>query len=136
MPFINLDYYSAKEAVEQQKPLLLQEFLQVGTINPREFEILQHISVLVNAINISVDLANETKEYLKEVCKQYFDEPEKAYNSLVTFAEKRTNVSWVLFSRTWQFIPYSEINPLEGYLPRMHVIKKIVTKKSYQFPFN
>ena len=136
MPFINLDYYSAKEAVEQQKPILLKEFLQEGIINPREFEILQYISVLVNAIKISTDLANKTKEHLRDICEQYFNEPEKAYNSLVIFAEKRTNVSWVLFSRTWQFIPYSEINPLEGYLPQKHIIKKIITKKKYQFSLN
>ena len=69
----------------------------------------------------------EIQLHLQALCNKHFEkESKRAFDLLIKFAQKRQNVSWVLFSRSQQFIHYSETNPLEGYLPRKNEIMKSV----------
>ena len=134
MPFINLDHILATEIIEEEHPKLLQSLLYDGKINPREFEFLKVLSTVFKTLSMDNDLATQAKTQLKELCAKYFDEEsERSFKRLMNFVKTKENVSWVLFSRTSQFIPWEEKNPLEGYVPRQNPIKKIRITENVQF---
>ena len=134
MPFINLDHILATKIMEEQEPKLLKNLLYDGKINPREFEMLKVLSTVNKTLSIDNELAQRAKEELRNICDKYFEEEaERSYNRLINFTKTKENVSWVLFSRTCQFIPWEEKNPLEGYVPRQNPIKKVNITETLQF---
>ena len=63
--------------------------------------------------------ATENYEQLKNLITENFGtDAEDAFERLSKFLETQSSVSWVLFSHTTQFIPFKEVNPLIGYIPR------------------
>ncbi|UCE12521.1 MAG: hypothetical protein JSV04_10030, partial [Candidatus Heimdallarchaeota archaeon] len=73
-----------------------------------------------------------THELLTEIqtlCDQTFgNQGEEAFQRLSHFVKsKNKRVSWVIFSRTFQYIPYDDRNPLEDYIPR---VSEVLTIKS------
>jgi hypothetical protein len=134
LPFINLDHILATEIIEEDQPKLLQTLLYDGKINPREFELLKLLSTVSRTLSLDNDLTKQAKGELKEYCEKFFEEEsERSFNRLINFAKTKENVSWVLFSRTCQFIPWEERNPLEGYIPRQNPIKKVHITETVQF---
>jgi hypothetical protein len=134
MPFINLDHLLATNIIEEDEPKLLKNLLYGGKINPREFELLKVLSTVNKTLNMDNELAKQSKSQLRSLCETYFtEEAERSYNRLINFAKTKENVSWVLFSRTCQFIPWEEKNPLEGYIPRQNPIKKVNIIETLQF---
>ena len=134
MPFINLDHILATEIIEEEQPKLLQTLLYDGKINPREFEFLKVLSTVYKTLSLDNDITKQAKSELNELCIRYFkDESERSFKRLINFAKTKENVSWVLFSRTCQFIPWEEKNPLEGYVPRQNPIKKVHINETIQF---
>ena len=134
MPFINLDHILATEIIEEEQPKLLQTLLYDGKINPREFELLKVLSTISKTLSLDNDITEQAKGQLKEFCDRSFaDESERSFNRLINFAKTKENVSWVLFSRTCQFIHWEERNPLEGYIPRQNPIKKVYINETVQF---
>ncbi|MHA1983282.1 MAG: hypothetical protein ACW967_02930 [Candidatus Hodarchaeales archaeon] len=134
MPFINLDHILATNIIEEDEPKLLKNLLYGGKINPREFELLKVLSTVNKTLNMDNDLIQQSKSHLRDLCVTYFkEEAERSYNRLINFAKTKENVSWVLFSRTCQFIPWEEKNPLEGYIPRQNPIKKVIITETLQF---
>ena len=80
------------------------------------------------------EITQQAKDQLKQFCEEYFEEEaERSLNRLINFAKTKHNVAWVLFSRTCQFIPWEEKNPLEGYIPRKNPIKKVMINDTVQF---
>ncbi|MHA1990179.1 MAG: hypothetical protein ACW981_03020 [Candidatus Hodarchaeales archaeon] len=134
MPFINLDHLLATNIIEEDEPKLLKNLLYDGKINPREFELLKVLSTVNKTLNMDNELTQQSKSQLRNLCEKYFtEEAERSYNRLINFAKTKENVSWVLFSRTCQFIPWEEKNPLEGYIPRQNPIKKVNIIETLQF---
>ena len=134
MPFINLDHILATEIIEEDQPKLLKQLLFDGKINPREFELLKVLSNLSKTLEMDNEITQQAKDQLKHFCEEYFEEEaERSLNRLITFAKTKHNVAWVLFSRTCQFIPWEEKNPLEGYIPRKNPIKKVMINDTVQF---
>ncbi len=134
MPFINLDHILATEIIEEEQPKVLQTLLYDGKINPREFEFLKVLSTVFKTLSLDNDITKQAKSELNELCIRYFkDESERSFKRLINFAKTKENVSWVLFSRTCQFIPWEEKNPLEGYVPRQNPIKKVHISETIQF---
>ena len=67
------------------------------------------------------------KEILEETAGE---EAERAFSRLQKFATSlERRVSWVLFSRTIQVLPFEKDNPLEGYQPQSVEIIKIITSE-------
>ena len=103
----------------------MQNLLKEGKINPPEFDVLKTLREYSQAQETNQE---EIQLQLHALCNKYFEkEAKRAFELLIKFAQKRQNVSWVLFSRSQQFIPYTETNPLEGYLPRKNEIMKSVS---------
>jgi hypothetical protein len=134
MPFINIDFYLAKELVGQHGTVLLKNLLQDGMINPREYELLHYLVCYAQSFAINPSLANQAKDQLKQICELYLGaEAGRHFERLINFAEHKRNVSWGIFSRTCQFIPWENKNPLEGYLPRKNSFKRISVNQLLQF---
>ena len=110
MPFVKLSYDEAINILEDEDEI--QRLLKQKKINPYEFRILKTAQEISNG-------NTQRKDELKELCDRYFpDEAEEAIKLLQRFIKSdQKRVPWVLFSRTFQLIPYQEKNPLEGYLP-------------------
>lgn len=123
MPFINININIATKLLDDEQTLV--DLLKEGKINPPEYEVL---GALRNYNNAQETNQEELILPLQALCNKYFGKDSKrAFDLLVKFAKKRQNVSWVLFSRSQQYISYSEANPLEGYLPRKNEIMKTVS---------
>ena len=124
MPFININIAVATKLLDDTETL--EELLKSGQINPREYDVL----VLLNKFAQTEEAEKEeVKKELEQICIKSFDkDTQRSFDLLVKFAEKRQNVSWVLFSRSQQYIKYTEKNPLEGYMPRKNEIIKKLTK--------
>lgn len=124
MPFINLDIHTAREILEENGFNLLERLLRNGKINPHEFDVLVALREYSN-VGDEQGKKNEAKNTLEDICKLHFPkEAQRAIKLLMKFSGSRRNVSWVLFSRTIQFIPFEEKNPLEGYKPKLNDILK------------
>jgi intergrase/recombinase len=122
MPFININIHVATKLLDDVN--LLHDLLKEGKINPPEFDVLKTLAEYSQAQESNQE---EIQLHLQALCNKYFKkESKRAFDLLIKFAQKRQNVSWVLFSRTQQFIHYTESNPLEGYLPRKNEIMKSV----------
>ena len=124
MPFININISVATKLLDDQQTL--DELLKQGQINPKEFDVL---ALLHNYANADDANKQNSMNELEVLCSKYFEKDTKrSFDLLIKFAEKRQNVSWVLFSRSQQYIKYTETNPLEGYMPRKNEIIKKLTK--------
>ncbi len=92
---------------------LLLELLKKEVINPKEYDLLK----------AAIDLKEgdeEANERIRAICTANFgEESEKAVAQLTKYAtSERKRVSWVLFSRTNQFIRYEQKKPFENYYPK------------------
>ncbi len=124
MPFININISVATKLLDDSETL--EELLKTGQINPREYDVLVLLYKFVQAKDVEKDTV---KKELEDLCLKSFEkDAHRSFDLLVKFAEKKQNVSWVLFSRSQQYIKYSEKNPLEGYMPRKNEIIKKLTK--------
>jgi len=121
MPFINVTFAEAKNTLTDRP--LIAEMLKEKKINPKEADLLEQMHLYAN------DQKNHSLEKLKELCDLYFkNDPEDAYQKLyrfVTSSNKR--VAWVIFSRTFQHVPYDDKDPLDDYTPR---VSEVLTIKS------
>ncbi|MHA2331384.1 MAG: hypothetical protein ACXAEU_05100 [Candidatus Hodarchaeales archaeon] len=111
MPFINIDSDLAEELLDDRSILL--DLLKKELINPKEHDLLMAV--------IDLKEGDDTaRERIKKMCSEHFsDEVEKSVQRLEKFAtSEQKRVSWVLFSRTNQFIRYEQANPFEDYYPR------------------
>lgn len=126
MPFININISVATKLLDDIETL--DELLKQGQVNPLEYDVLVLLHKFAQAKD---DTKEELKKNLEEACQKYFEkDTQRSFELLMKFAEKRQNVSWVLFSRSQQYIKYTEKNPLEGYLPRKNeIIKKLTEYK-------
>ncbi|MFX0064550.1 MAG: hypothetical protein ACFFC7_20445 [Candidatus Hermodarchaeota archaeon] len=104
MPFIKIN---AEEAIELlNDPSIITIWLKEGKINPKEADLLEYA-------------AKKDYAQLKNLITENFGtDAEDAFERLSKFLETQSSVSWVLFSHTTQFIPFKEVNPLVGYIPR------------------
>ena len=113
MPFINITFAEAKDSLTNRS--LIVEMLKDKRINPKEADLLEHMHLYAQ------DQEKTSLEKIKSLCSQYFlNDPEDAYqkvNRFVTSDNKR--VAWVIFSRTFQQIPYDDKDPLDDYTPRV-----------------
>ena len=134
VPFINIDHQLAVEIIEEDSPKTLKQLLYNAKINPKEYTLLEKLKTLAKTIELKNELFEKAKLELKELCRDFFDkEADQSYERLLDFVQTKNNVSWVLFSRTFQFIPWEEKNPLEGYLPRVNPIKRITIEEQMEF---
>ena len=123
MPFINININVATQLLDDQHTL--DNLLKEGKINPPEYDVLKTLRTFSQSQETNQE---EIQLQLQALCNKYFEkEAKRAFDLLIKFAQKRQNVSWVLFSRSQQFIHYTETNPLEGYLPRKNEILKSVS---------
>ena len=123
MPFINININIATQLLEDNQTL--DNLLKEGKINPPEYDVLKALRDFAQAQDSNQE---EVQLQLQALCNKYFEkESQRAFDLLIKFAQKRQNVSWVLFSRSQQFIHYTETNPLEGYLPKKNEIMKSVS---------
>ncbi|MFW9915820.1 MAG: hypothetical protein ACFFGZ_09455 [Candidatus Thorarchaeota archaeon] len=126
MPFIDIGYETATLILSDTTGSILRELLQSEKINPTEAELLQNLVSLHRG-----EQQEEAKKRIKEVLEKHTEEEaDRAFDRLVKFAtspEKR--VSWVLFSRTIQLLPFEKDSPLEGYQPQSVEIIKVVTSE-------
>ena len=124
MPFININIAIATKLLDDSETL--EMLLKSGQVNPKEYDVLAILNKFAQA---KEDEKEAAKKELEEICTKSFEkDTQRSFDLLVKFAEKRQNVSWVLFSRSQQYIKYAEKNPLEGYMPRKSEIIKKVTK--------
>lgn len=124
MPFININIAIATKLLDDSETL--EELLKSGQINPREYDVLAILNKFAQAKDEDKEAA---KKDLEDICTKSFEkDTQRSFDLLVKFAEKRQNVSWVLFSRSQQYIKYTETNPLEGYMPRKNEIIKKLTR--------
>ncbi|MFW9990649.1 MAG: hypothetical protein ACFFD4_01190 [Candidatus Odinarchaeota archaeon] len=110
-PFLNIDSTMAEKFLEQRS--LLLELLKKDVINPQEYDLLMAV----------IDLKegdDSARERIREICtKNFGEEADKAVERLERFAtSEQKQVSWVLFSRTNQFIRYEQAKPFDNYYPR------------------
>lgn len=102
---------------------VIVELLKSKKINPKEADLLEHLNQYAQG-----EHRNSIDE-VRNLCKQYFplshEEAFRKINRFVISDDKR--VSWVIFSRTFQSIPYDDKNPLDDYLPR---ISEVLTIRS------
>jgi len=125
MPFINININLATKLLDDNEEVTLLNLLKEGKINPKEFDVLKALRDFAQAQETNQE---EFILPLQALCNKYFEkDAQRSFDLLIKFARKRQNVSWVLFSRSQQFIPYTESNPLEGYLPRKNEIMKTVS---------
>ena len=104
----------------------MEELFKAGQINPRDYDVLVLLYKFAQSKDVEKDSA---KKELEAICIRSFEkDAQRSFDLLVKFADKRQNVSWVLFSRSQQYLKYSEKNPLEGYMPRKNEIIKKLTK--------
>ncbi len=124
MPFINVDVGAATKALSS--PEIIDDFLREGLINPREADLLRAVSRLFQG-----DMS--AKAIIEQTCAKHFGkEADRALDRLIKFATSDAKrVSWVLFSRTTQFIPYETRSCLEAYQPRERDILVIKTREIY-----
>ncbi len=108
MPFINIPVDIAIQ-LKKRPDILLQELLKKKILNVKEARLLEHA--------LQASQGNEKAlDELEEVCKIYFgNDGEAIKKRLLKFFREDSQVSWVLFTRTAQTIPYDENNPLEDY---------------------
>lgn len=124
MPFININITVATKLLDDIEAL--DELLKQGQINPLEYDVLLLLQKYAQAGD---DTKEDAKKNLENACQKYFEkDTQRSFELLIKFAEKRQNVSWVLFSRSQQYVKYTEKNPLEGYLPRKNEIIKKLTE--------
>jgi len=124
MPFIDIGFEKAQDILLDTSGSLVKELIQSQKLNPLEGELLENVALLHRQKN-QEDAERRIREILEE---KVGEEAKRAYERLQRFAthnEKR--VSWVLFSRTIQFLPFEMSNPLEGYQQRSVEIVKVQT---------
>ena len=122
MPFINLTYEDAIEILNN--PSYITTLLKQKKINFKEAHLLELVCQIAEGQKEKID-------ELKELTQQYFaDDWEQAIDRLLKYAlSENKQVPWILFSRTFQFIPYDEGNPFELYRPgRTKVIHVTIRK--------
>ena len=126
MPFININIGIAIKLLDDSNTL--NDLLKEGKINPKEFDLLLLLNKLTQSNSEEKDIIKNT---LRGECFKSFEkDAQRSFDLLVKFVENKQTVSWVLFSRSQQYIHYSEKNPLEGYLPRKNeIIKKLTEYK-------
>jgi hypothetical protein len=124
MPFINVTFTEAKDCLQNRN--MIVNLLKNKKINPKEADLLEHLFLYSENKN------RENKRKIEELCKKYFtNEPTNAYQKLKRFVESSNKrVSWVIFSRTFQSIPYDDRNLLDGYSPRVSDI--LIIKSTYK----
>lgn len=124
MPFIDIGFEVASTLLSDVSGSILRELLQTEKINPLEAELLQNVVSIYHGEN-----QEEAQKRIREILEETAgEEAERAFNRILKFAtstEKR--VSWVLFSRTIQFLPFEKGKPLEGYQSQVAEIIKIIT---------
>ncbi|MFX0114684.1 MAG: hypothetical protein ACFFB3_09055 [Candidatus Hodarchaeota archaeon] len=126
MPFIDIGFETALTILSDRSGSILRELLQSEKINPLEAELLQ------NVVSLHLQENQEKAEIrIKEILEETAgEEAERAFSRLQKFATSlERRVSWVLFSRTIQFLPFEKSNPLEGYQPQSVEIIKIITSE-------
>ena len=66
---------------------------------------------------------------VREQINQYFlNDPDDAYQKLFRFVTSdNKRVAWVIFSRTFQKIPYDDRDPLDDYTPRVSEVLTITS---------
>jgi len=112
MPFINISFAEARQTLENASFITL--LLKEKKINPKEGDLLELLS-LYNQ-NKSPELLSDIKNF----CEEMFENWKEAFDKLSRFVKSENKrVAWVLFSRTFQSIPYDDRNPLEDYSPRV-----------------
>ncbi|MHA1975639.1 MAG: hypothetical protein ACW98F_06455 [Candidatus Hodarchaeales archaeon] len=113
MPFINVTFAEAKNSLTNRS--LIVDMLKDKKINPKEADLLEHLHLYAQ------ERENASLEKVRDLCNKYFlNDPEDAYQKIhrfVTSDNKR--VAWVIFSRTFQKIPYDDKDPLDDYTPRV-----------------
>ncbi len=121
MPFINVTFAEAKNSLTNRT--LIAEMLKEKKINPKEADLLEHMHFYAK------DQEKHSLEKVKELCNQYFlNDPEDAYQKIYRFVTSdNKRVAWVIFSRTFQQIPYDDKDPLDDYTPR---VSEVLTIKS------
>ena len=124
MPFIDIGFEIAQDILLDTTGSLVKELIQSQKLNPLEGELLENVALLHRQKN-----QEEAERRIREILEEKVgEEAKRAYERLQRFAthnEKR--VSWVLFSRTIQFLPFEMSNPLEGYQQRSVEIVKVQT---------
>ncbi len=113
MPFINITFAEAKDSLTNKSTIV--ELLKAKKINPKEADLLEYLHLYAQ------NNEETSLKKVKDLCHQYFtQDPDDAYqkiNRFVTSDNKR--VAWVIFSRTFQQIPYDDKDPLDDYTPRV-----------------
>ena len=121
MPFINITFQEAKNCLKDRKTIV--ELLKIKKINPKEADLMNHLHLYAQGDQI------DTIDKVKNLCVEYFpSNHEEAFQKLNRFViSDNKRVSWVIFSRTFQSIPYDEKDPLYDYTPR---ISEVLTIRS------
>ncbi len=121
MPFINIPVDIAKKIKLNED--IIHELLKKGIINTRE---AQFLKVAIHAAKGDQNALDE----LGNMCQTYFgNDAEVTKNRLIKFFTQDSQVSWVLFTRTAQTIPYDETDPLEDYAPHPEVEVLIIHRE-------
>ncbi|PWI48379.1 hypothetical protein CEE45_07230 [Candidatus Heimdallarchaeota archaeon B3_Heim] len=113
MPFINVTFAEAKNSLTNRS--LIVEMLKEKKINPKEADLLESMHLYAQ------DQEKTSLQKVKDLSIKYFqDEPEDAYQKIKRFVTSdNKRVAWVIFSRTFQEIPYDDKDPLDDYTPRV-----------------
>ncbi len=113
MPFINVTFAEAKNSLTNRS--LIVEMLKEKRINPKEADLLESMHLYAQ------DQKETSLQKVKDLSFQYFrDEPDDAYQKIKRFVTSdNKRVAWVIFSRTFQKIPYDDRDPLDDYTPRV-----------------
>ena len=113
MPFINVTFAEAKNSLINRS--LIVEMLKEKKINPKEADLLECMHLYAQ------DQEKTSLQKVKDLSIKYFqDEPEDAYQKIKRFVTSdNKRVAWVIFSRTFQEIPYDDKDPLDDYTPRV-----------------
>jgi hypothetical protein len=121
MPFINITFAEAKDSLTNKA--IIVELLKTKRINPKEADLLEHLHIYTQ------NNEESSLKKVKDLCQQYFtQDPEDAYQKIKRFiTSDNKRVPWVIFSRTFQQIPYDDKDPLDDYTPR---VSEVLTIKS------
>ena len=124
MPFINVAFTEAKACLQNRNRIV--ELLKDKKINPKEADLFEQLFLY------SENKDRGSLQKIEELTRKYFtNESADAFQKLKRFVESdNKRVSWVIFSRTFQFIPYDDRNPLDGYTPRVSDI--LVIKSTFK----
>lgn len=124
MPFINIAFTEAKSCLKNRNRIV--DLLKDKKINPKEADLFEQLFIYSENKN------GENLRKIEAFCIKHFPKgPEDAYQKLKRFVESENKrVSWVIFSRTFQSIPYDDRNPLDDYIPRISDI--LIIKSSYK----